>query len=174
MKALHLFEAMGVVNAPENHIHRFFVDGATHEVHILDADTGGKVQENTSRFRSVFERSASSRADFYDIVLETSDVRDVMAFCYSAEHGTRFSLSGDAVPEEYQFEWEGTSIVNGFADEQYGEWVGDATTSWPHNDDGRAVLVTPAAERPWGEAYLTWRDNLAIAIMEQEIVPTLR
>lgn len=128
-------------------------------VRLLDAATLKKPAPGVSRFLAVLpRREPDPMRLYYDIVFETSDARDIMAFVTAAENDGLWNETG-LVPEERTFAFASTQISNPFADEQYGEWVGKTDLRWPGNSDGRALFVTDPAQRPWQAEYLRWRDE---------------
>lgn len=162
MTARDILDAMGVIHQSEAWIYRFFVDAKAYEVKIFDGNTLGAPSDGTKKFVALIERDGvTDRDKYWDIALETEEPRDVMAFCLAAQNSIQFGILGEPVPEDQLFEWEGMAMHNAFAEEDYGDWTGDHRLDWPHNDDGRAIVVPDPATRDWGKPYVEWRDAYA-------------
>lgn len=166
MNAKELFDAMGVVQQTESWVYEFVVDGVVSKIEIFDAETSKAPTPETKRFAAMDARSPDVNPDeFFDIAIETADPRDIMAFCYACENDQRMGATGETPAEERMFSWQETAIINPFADEQYGLFIGEHRTNWTHNEDGRAVLVTDPAQRSWAAEYLEWRNAFASRLL---------
>lgn len=167
MDTLTLLERAGFTRENGRAVYGFTINGTLHEVVVVDAERGGAPTSYTTNFRAISPRLSDPESKFFDIVLETDDARDVVAFASAAECDVIVAELGDNSPEERTFSWEYTAVHNAFADIQYGDWQGAMTSTWPHNRDGRAVIVTLPRDREWAAEYLEWRDGYCEALLGQ-------
>ena len=161
MDAITLLERAGFAQTTDNATVTY---GDT-SVFVTDAATGKAPTPETKLFRAVLPRVGEPSSKYFDIALESTDVRDIVAFASAAE-GDSLVHQGDQARDERVFEYEGTAIHNAFADPQYGDWQGTHVVDWPHNADGRAVLVTHPDNREWANAYREWRDGYCDSLLQ--------
>lgn len=161
MDAITLLEKAGFSLNSEN---AAVIFGDTRVI-VTDAATGKAPSSGTRMFRAVSPRVGETPEAFFDIAFECEDVRDIVAFASAAE-SDGIVAQGEQAGDDRVFEHEGTAIHNAFADPQYGDWQGLTITNWPHNSDGRVVLVDHPKKREWADHYMEWRDAYCETLLQ--------
>jgi len=164
MDATELLERAGFTT----NAYAYVRPGARH-ITVTDADTGAIPTAATTRFRAVGARPNGEGAD---LVLETDDVRDVVAFRIALANED-IVADGDYPPEDDCFSWDagGTAVFNAFADDVFGDWIGERRADWPHNPDGQAVILAGRDGMPWLDDYVEWRDGTCLRLADPAPVP---
>jgi len=131
---------------------------------VLDAASGGTVSDATTAFLAL---RPQSNPGGYDLVLESEDVRDMVALGVAAENSRTFDVNGDEVALERGFVYDHTFIHNPFADRQYGDWEGKPG----EGPNGRAYRLKSPAKREWANEYIAWRDTYCANLLAPAASP---
>jgi len=167
VQAIELLEASGFKATDEGHLIVFDAHESD-RVLVRDAATLGPVTDATTRFLAFSPKYPGPHG--FDLVFESEDVRDIVAFGVAAVNSCSFDTHGIQVDEDRGFVHEETFIHNPFADDQYGDWEGQPV-EFAGGEGGRAFRVTSPKELKWADMYVEWRDAYCARLLDPAPAP---